>query len=212
MHTHVSQHPDRTSCRGGCECVGNRIPVNDATVGGSRPASEAPHRKTQVLILHGLRRRDHHCRRVHHLQCQTSACGCAKFTETSTTTGTQSREQSSEKLALLTVQVNSVANCVHHLSGDHEHQRLVHCEKTMHVRGRDALARRPSPRLQPVTRCPGSAHPRHPRRQHPWRQKVPVRACHRQARQKPCTASTRETRVDEGVDCDLISDKASYSR
>ena len=45
-----------------------------------------------------------------------------------------------------------VVNCVHHLSGGLKHQRLVHCEKTIHVRGRAVLARRASLRLQPE-RC-----------------------------------------------------------
>ena len=72
-----------------------------------------------------------------------------------------------------------VADCLQKLTSDHEHTNLVHCERTVQVRGQAVPARRPSPRLQSteselVNRHPESANPRHRKRQPPQRQKTPA--------------------------------------
>ena len=89
------------------------------------------------------------------MQCQGSDCGCAPVygnDEQEWSTKARAIEQQARPPdrpghpdAWSARDLRQwVANC------DHEHQKLIHCEKTIHVRGRAVLARRPSLRLQPA--------------------------------------------------------------
>ena len=100
------------------------------------------------------------------------------FSVTTITTGTSRHEPSNKKLVLLNVLVSLTLRHIWVLSdvmqnvlnreatGDHEPQTHIHCTRTIHVRQRAVLAKRPSPSLQ-LMRCNLVTHqPAHIQQQH----------------------------------------------
>ena len=137
----------------------SRIEVSFST---SSPNIKDPHLGLASLITrapeHDCRgphhqRQDQPCRRAHRLQLQGSACGCAliyRNIDHHRITIEQKARPVGHPGGWSARDVRQgVANCVLHLFAGLE-QTLVHCEKTIHVRGRTMLAKRPSHRLQPV--------------------------------------------------------------
>ena len=174
-------------------------------------ASDVPHGETPVLVLHGL-------------HAQAARVNAHQFTKTTTNSGAQGREQSSNKLVLLTDLGSArdlrqwVANCLQNeLSGDHKQQNLVHHEKTIHVRGQSRSCQETilsSPRQlnadsRPITQ---RMHTHDIQEDNILGDRLPAQSSHQQARQRPKkNHHHRKTRADGSVDCKIIGETASHS-